>query len=119
MNSSHLDDIDARVPRRLEDFVEPRTTALVMWDMQKGLAGRSPTAPAMVAAARRLVEAAAAQARRMKADTMFLEVGQHNRAACGLYQSLGFCKVGLRTAYYPDGENALVLKANLPLSGLG
>lgn len=58
MNSSHLDDIDARVPRRLEDFVEPRTTALVMWDMQKGLAGRSPTAPAMVAAARRLVEAA-------------------------------------------------------------
>jgi len=50
--------LDARVPRRLEDFVAPETTALVMWDMQKGLAGRSPTRDAMVASARMLVEAA-------------------------------------------------------------
>jgi nicotinamidase-related amidase len=30
------------VPLRTQDFFDPRRTALVMWDMQKGLAGRSP-----------------------------------------------------------------------------
>ena len=30
------------VPLRTEDFLDPRRAALVMWDMQKGLAGRSP-----------------------------------------------------------------------------
>ncbi len=30
------------VPLRTEDFLDPRRAVLVMWDMQKGLAGRSP-----------------------------------------------------------------------------
>jgi nicotinamidase-related amidase len=30
------------IPLRTEDFLDPRRAALVMWDMQKGLAGRSP-----------------------------------------------------------------------------
>jgi nicotinamidase-related amidase len=30
------------VPLRIEDFLDSRRAALVMWDMQKGLAGRSP-----------------------------------------------------------------------------
>ena len=30
------------IPLRTEDFLDPRRAVLVMWDMQKGLAGRSP-----------------------------------------------------------------------------
>lgn len=30
------------LPSRTEDFLDPRRAALVMWDMQNGLAGRSP-----------------------------------------------------------------------------
>jgi hypothetical protein len=29
------------VPLTLEEFIAPQKTALVMWDMQKGLAGRA------------------------------------------------------------------------------
>ena len=35
------------LPRRLEDFLDPRRAALVMWDMQKGLAGRAPNVAAI------------------------------------------------------------------------
>lgn len=58
MTIGQVADIDSRVPTRFEDFVDPKSTALVMWDMQKGLAGNSPNLHAMVAQARRLVEAA-------------------------------------------------------------
>ena len=30
------------LPLRIDDFLDPRRTVLVMWDMQKGLAGRCP-----------------------------------------------------------------------------
>ncbi len=38
-----------------------------------------------------------------------LEVRPTNRAALALYRRLGFVEEGRRRAYYPDGEDALVL----------
>ena len=46
------------VPLTLEEFVAPARTALVMWDMQKGLAGKAPEVATITKAARRLVDAA-------------------------------------------------------------
>ena len=63
---------------------------------------------------RKLVLAAAKQAARDGAAAMFLEVVTGNLPAHGLYESLGFAEVGVRKAYF-DGQDALVLKADLPL----
>src|SRR3954467_10217514 len=49
-------------PLCLEDFLKPERVALVMWDMQKGLAGKAPEVSAIVENARKLV----AQADRLK-----------------------------------------------------
>lgn len=65
---------------------------------------------------RSLMKAAAAQARKMGAQTMFLEVGEMNAPARALYQSLGFEVSGHRKDYY-GRETGLVLKAALPLPG--
>jgi nicotinamidase-related amidase len=46
------------LPRRLEDFLDPRRAALVMWDMQKGLAGRAPNVAAIRENALKLLGAA-------------------------------------------------------------
>lgn len=46
------------VPETFDELVAPEKTALVMWDMQKGLAGRAPNAPRLVERARALVAAA-------------------------------------------------------------
>jgi ribosomal-protein-alanine N-acetyltransferase len=64
--------------------------------------------------ARALVRAAMAMAASRGAVTMFLEVAPHNVAARALYEGLGFVRVGLRRCYYPDGADALVLRAALP-----
>lgn len=48
----------ARVPATLNEMVAPRTTALIMWDFQKGLAGRSPHVGRVKEAAERLLRAA-------------------------------------------------------------
>jgi [ribosomal protein S18]-alanine N-acetyltransferase len=37
----------------------------------------------------------------LEADTVFLEVRASNQAAQALYESEGFCQVGLRNGYYP------------------
>lgn len=63
---------------------------------------------------RALVCAAAGHAHALGAATLFLEVAMGNDAARGLYRGLGFEAVGRRKAYYA-GEDALVLKAALPL----
>jgi ribosomal-protein-alanine N-acetyltransferase len=50
------------------------------------------------------------------ADTALLEVRPSNRAALGLYESMGFNQVGWRRNYYPaaDGrEDALILALSL------
>jgi len=50
------------IPLCLDDFLKPDRVTLVMWDMQKGLAGKAPDAKAIVENARKLV----AQADRLK-----------------------------------------------------
>ncbi len=59
--------------------------------------------------ARRLVHAAAAQARAAGAVKMFLEVSAANEAAQALYTACGFAPVGRRRRYYADGTDAQVL----------
>ena len=63
--------------------------------------------------ARRLVEALARAAKKAEVRRLFLEVGQSNAAALGLYKGLGFQQIGLRKGYYAHvgaaPEDALVL----------
>ena len=49
---------------------------------------------------RRLVEDVSAQAARLGATDLFLEVRENNHVARQLYDSLGFSEVGRRTDYY-------------------
>jgi [ribosomal protein S18]-alanine N-acetyltransferase len=65
--------------------------------------------------ARALIRAAASHAQDLGAGTLFLEVATGNQAARALYVGLGFSAIGERKAYY-GAENALVLKASLPLA---
>lgn len=46
------------MPLALGDYVDPGQTALVLWDMQKGLAGKAPDVASIKQAASRLIEAA-------------------------------------------------------------
>ena len=70
-----------------------------------------------------LVRYAAEHAQSLGAGQMFLEVALGNLPARALYGSLGFAEVGRRGGYYALGqgkfEDALILRSNLPLSGLG
>ena len=61
-----------------------------------------------------LLRAAMASAVSRGARTMFLEVAIDNTAAQALYARHGFTQVGHRRRYYPDGGDALVLRADLP-----
>lgn len=49
------------------------------------------------------------------ARAMFLEVATGNDAARALYHRLGFREAGRRKAYYATSEDALILRADLPL----
>jgi ribosomal-protein-alanine N-acetyltransferase len=51
---------------------------------------------------RRLLNRMLRIARERQADTMFLEVRASNLSARGLYESEGFCEIGLRRDYYPS-----------------
>ena len=53
---------DGEIPLRLEDFLRPGRVALVLWDLQKGLAGRAPGVEGITRAALRLLAAAEARA---------------------------------------------------------
>lgn len=56
------------------------------------------------------------RARARGASVVFLEVRPSNRAACALYDSIGFCEVGRRPGYYPDArgsEDARVMAMEL------
>jgi nicotinamidase-related amidase len=48
----------SKVPLRTEDFLNPKRVALVMWDMQKGLAGRAAEVEKISKAAKTLILAA-------------------------------------------------------------
>jgi [ribosomal protein S18]-alanine N-acetyltransferase len=63
---------------------------------------------------RALLAAALAEAGARGAGEMFLEVAAGNAAARALYAAAGFTPVGRRPAYYPDGQDALVLRAVIP-----
>jgi ribosomal-protein-alanine N-acetyltransferase len=63
-----------------------------------------------------LLEQACHRATGMGAMRIFLEVASVNLAARNLYTKHGFREVGLRKAYYEDGDDALVLAAPLPLA---
>jgi nicotinamidase-related amidase len=51
-------ELESKIPLTLADLLRPRRVALVMWDMQKGLAGRSPAIGRIVPNANALIEAA-------------------------------------------------------------
>jgi ribosomal-protein-alanine N-acetyltransferase len=66
---------------------------------------------------RRLVEALGRAARKAEAKRLFLEVGERNAAALGLYKALGFQEIGRRKGYYAHAgappEDALRLALTL------
>lgn len=51
-----------------------------------------------------------------RASSLVLEVRRGNESAIGLYERLGFERVGVRPRYYADdGEDALVMRRALPV----
>lgn len=65
---------------------------------------------------RMMLEHLIVQSRRIRAQTVFLEVRPSNQAAIKLYLSAGFNELGVRKGYYPaDGgrEDALILARHL------
>jgi ribosomal-protein-alanine N-acetyltransferase len=63
-----------------------------------------------------LLEQACHRVASMGSVRIFLEVAAANLPARNLYGKYGFREVGLRKAYYEDGDDALVLAASLPLA---
>ena len=47
------------------------------------------------------------------AENCFLEVRVGNSPARSLYEKRGYEQIGIRKKYYPDGEDALVMKKSL------
>lgn len=69
---------------------------------------------------RRLMERLLGEAADRGAREVFLEVRADNPVAQGLYLSLGFEHIAVRPRYYqPDGVDALVMRASLPVSRSG
>lgn len=65
---------------------------------------------------RALVETLLTHAKARDLRLVLLEVRRHNSAARRLYTSFGFEEVGERTAYYADGEDALLFCLTLRAS---
>jgi ribosomal-protein-alanine N-acetyltransferase len=64
--------------------------------------------------ARRLMALAEEHAAEMAGESLTLEVRESNFEAIAMYVSLEYEKVGIRTSYYQDGEDAVVMtKRNL------
>jgi ribosomal-protein-alanine N-acetyltransferase len=59
--------------------------------------------------ARRLMGLAEDHALEMGGESLTLEVRDSNTAAIALYQALDYERVGVRRAYYQDGEDAVVM----------
>jgi ribosomal-protein-alanine N-acetyltransferase len=57
----------------------------------------------------RLLEYVVERSRRSGLNSICLEVRTGNGAAIALYQRFGFVAAGRRPAYYPDGEDALLM----------
>jgi ribosomal-protein-alanine N-acetyltransferase len=52
-------------------------------------------------------------AMRLKASNLFLEVRESNAPARGLYEFFAFKEYGVRKNYYPDGEDAILMKRTI------
>ncbi len=63
--------------------------------------------------ARAMVQQVVRRSRAAGAVTEILEVRAGNEAAIELYRSMGFAVDGQRTGYYPDGEDALLMRRDL------
>ena len=59
--------------------------------------------------ARSLIEHVIERSKSSGLTSVWLEVRVGNSAAIALYEKFGFEKSGIRQAYYPDGEDALVM----------
>jgi ribosomal-protein-alanine N-acetyltransferase len=53
------------------------------------------------------------RSRRSGLESVSLEVRTSNTAAITLYEKFGFVVAGRRAAYYPNGEDALLMIYNL------
>jgi len=62
----------------------------------------------------RLLEHVIARSRRAGLTAVWLEVRLNNSPAITLYERLGFVPCGKRKAYYPDGEDALIMTYHVP-----
>ena len=62
---------------------------------------------------RLLLDGIMAEAAKLGALELFLEVSEHNAAARALYRSVGAQETGRRRRYYADGTDALVLRIDL------
>lgn len=58
--------------------------------------------------AQKLLEQFEATAQTKQAEEVFLEVAETNLAAIGLYQSVGFRKIGARKGYYSSPTNGRI-----------
>jgi ribosomal-protein-alanine N-acetyltransferase len=98
------------VGRAAADEVEILTLAVRPERRRRGLGGA-------------LVELAAVHAATLGAASVFLEVGRSNTSARALYAARGFFPVGERRGYYAPSngprEDAIILRASLPLAPLG
>lgn len=61
--------------------------------------------------ARHLLARVADDARNLAAASASLEVRVSNAGAIACYEALGFTRVGVRPHFYPDGEDALIMRA--------
>ncbi len=90
--------------RTMADDAEILTLAVAPWSRRKGVATE-------------LIEAAAVEAQKRRAATLFLEVAADNASALALYDRAGFERAGLRKAYYTraggPAADALVLRRAL------
>lgn len=98
------DDLNGFILARVAaDEIEILSVAISPDMRQRGLASQ-------------LLEQACHRAIGEGAVRIFLEVAAANQPARNLYEKYGFREVGRRKAYYEDGDDALVLSAELPLA---
>ncbi len=62
---------------------------------------------------KRLIAELCSRSKMRGAENMFLEVRVSNANALALYRNVGFEKFGVRKRYYPDGEDAFVMRKSL------
>jgi ribosomal-protein-alanine N-acetyltransferase len=65
---------------------------------------------------RRLMIIAEQHAHEMAGESLTLEVRTNNAAAIAMYEVLGYRRMGVRTGYYPDGSDALVMTKSIRLT---